>query len=215
MKSLLRFSVVFALMLATAIFLHARGRVEKIPSREPLTSFPADLGSWRGTPVAISSDVLEVLGAGDFLFRVYQNSAVPEPYVDLFVAYFPSQRTGDTLHSPKNCLPGSGWSPVESTRISVALPGRDPFPVNRYLVSRGNDRVVVLYWYWAHNRGVASEYLAKFYLVADSIRLSRSDGSLFRLTTPLKPGESIESAQARILSFAQNLNPLLDTYIPR
>jgi EpsI family protein len=215
MKSHIRFAVVFFLLLATGLFLHARGEGERIPVREPLTSFPSDLGPWKGTNVAISPDVLEVLGAGDFLFRVYQNSVSPEPYVDMFIAYFPSQRTGDTLHSPKNCLPGAGWSPVESERISVALPGRAPFPANRYLVARGSDRVVVVYWYWAHNRGVASEYWAKFYLVADSIRLNRSDGSLFRLTTPLKPGESLGAAQARILSFAGDFSPLMDAYIPR
>jgi len=135
--------------------------------------------------------------------------------VDLFLAYFPSQRAGDTIHSPKNCLPGAGWSPVEARRISIALPGRAPFPANRYVIAKGSERQLVLYWYWAHERAVASEYLAKFYLVADSIRMNRSDGSLVRVTTPLNAGETADAAQARLLAFAANVVPLINPYVPR
>jgi len=73
----------------------------------------------------------------------------------------------------------------------------------------------VLYWYWAHNRAVASEYSAKFYLVADSIRMHRSDGSLIRVTTRLAPGENIDLSLQRLLSFSANLVPLINTYVPR
>src|SRR5262249_2920185 len=148
------------------------------------------LGSWAGSDVPIAKDVLEVLGPGDFLLRIYQNQSAGIPYVDLFVAYFPSQRTGDTIHSPKHCLPGAGWLPVESSRIILSLLGMRSFPANRYVIAKGTDRELVIYWYWAHNRGIASEYWAKLYLVADSMRLNRSDGSLIRVTTPLRPGES-------------------------
>lgn len=215
MSSHLRFVLAAILLAGTLIFLHARGRYEVLPPHEPLTSLPSQLGEWTGTDVGISQDVLDVLGAGDFLLRVYQNTAANEPYVDLFLAYFPTQRAGDTLHSPKNCLPGAGWSPVELRRIQVSLPGHAPFTANRYVIAKGTDRQLVLYWYWAHDRAVASEYWAKFYLVADSIRLNRSDGSLVRVTTPLLPGETTEAAQTRLLSFAENLVPLLNQYVPR
>jgi EpsI family protein len=74
---------------------------------------------------------------------------------------------------------------------------------------------MVIYWYWAHDRAVASEYWAKFYLVADSIRLHRSDGSLFRLITPLRRGETSDAAQKRLLSFAGDVVPLIDRYVPK
>jgi EpsI family protein len=176
---------------------------------------PTDVGSWSGRNIAMSQDVLNILGPGDFLLRVYQNQAVPEPYVDLFIAYFPSQRTGDTIHSPKHCLPGAGWLPVESKRIELALPGRAPFPANRYIIAKAGDRQLVLYWYLAHDRALASEYWAKFYLVADSMRMNRSDGSLIRLTTPILRGENVDSAEQRLRSFAGQLVPRLDGYIPR
>ena len=215
MASSLRFILAAALIASAAIFLQARGRNEIFPPRLPLQSFPTQLSNWTGTDIAIQKDVLEVLGPGDFLLRVYQNPAEKQPFVDLFIAYFPSQRTGDTIHSPKHCLPGSGWLPVESSRVTLSLPGHSPFPANRYVIAKGDSRQLVLYWYWAHDRGVASEYWAKFYLVADSMRMNRSDGALVRITTSMYFGETAEAAQQRLLPFAGDVAPLLDNYIPR
>src|SRR5437879_224233 len=215
MASSLRFILAAGLIASAAIFLQARGRNEIFPPRRPLQSFPTQLNNWTSTDIALQKDVLEVLGPGDFLLRVYQNPAEKQPFVDLFIAYFPSQRTGDTIHSPKHCLPGSGWLPVESSRVTLALPRHSPFLANRYVIAKGTDRQLVLYWYLAHDRAVASEYWAKFYLVTDSIRLNRSDGSLVRVTTPLRPGETTDAAQARLTSFAGKFTPLLNQYIPR
>lgn len=215
MTSHFRFAIVAGLLAATGLFLHARSRNEFLPARAPLADFPQQLGAWKGTDIAIQRDVLDVLGAGDFLLRVYQNPAAPQPYIDLFLAYFPTQRAGDTIHSPKHCLPGAGWLPVESGRVTLILPGHPPFPANRYVIAKGTDRQLVLYWYLAHDRAMASEYWAKFYLVADSVRLNRSDGSLVRVTTPLRPGETTDAAQARLIAFAGNFSPLLDQYVPR
>lgn len=215
MTSRVRFILAVVLIAATAIFLQARGRNEVFPPRLPLKSFPSQLDAWSGTDVPMEKDVLEVLGPGDFLLRIYRNQLKAEPYVDLFIAYFRSQRAGDTIHSPKNCLPGAGWTPVESTHITLSLPGHGPFPASRYVIAKGDARQLVLYWYWAHDRGVASEYWAKFYLVADSMRMNRSDGALVRITTAIYPGESIDAAQQRVLPFAGNVIPLLHNYIPR
>jgi len=215
MKTRLRFILCVILLIATGIFIHVRGRNEILPPHEPLASLPHQLAQWEGTDVTIPPTVLEVLGSGDFLLRTYQTPSVAQPEVDLFMAYFPSQRTGDTIHSPKNCLPGAGWSPMESERVSIQTEGHPRFQANRYIVAKGDDRQLVLYWYWAHDRAVASEYWAKFYLVADSIRMNRSDGSLIRVNTPLLSGENVEAAQQRLLSVVGNLVPLLDRYVPK
>ncbi len=209
-----RFIVAALLIAGAAILMQARARSEVFPPRLPLKQFPAQLGGWSGTDVAIDKDVLEILGPGDFLLRIYQNQQ-KSPYIDLFIAYFRSQRAGDTIHSPQHCLPGSGWAPIENQRITLTMPGHEPFPANRYLIAKGDSRQLVLYWFWAHDRGVASEYWAKFYLVADSIKMNRSDGALVRITTPMYPGETAEAAQQRILPFARDVTPLLNSYIPR
>lgn len=212
---ILRFIFAAALIGLTAILLQARGRNEVFAARVPLSSFPERLANWSSNEIVQDKKTLEVLGPGDFMERVYQDPAGKLPAVDLFIAYFPSQRTGDTIHSPQHCLPGAGWNPEENVRVSLSVPGHAPFPANRYVIAKGDDRRLVLYWFWAHDRGVASEYWAKYYLVKDAIRMNRSDGSLVRLVTPLYPGETAEQAQRRIYPLTSAVVPLLDEYIPR
>lgn len=211
----LRFALATGLIAVTAILLQARGRTEITPQRLALSSFPAELAQWDSTEISLDPKTLEVLGQGDFMERTYHDPEGKLPYVDLFLAYFPSQRTGDTIHSPQHCLPGAGWNPDENVRVTLSLPGHAPFPANRYVISKADQRRLVLYWFWAHDRGVASEYWAKFYLVKDAIRMNRSDGSLVRFVTPLLPGETPDAAQRRILPFTSAVAPLLDNYIPR
>jgi EpsI family protein len=214
-RSIRLFLPVAILLIATAVFLQGRTRGEIFPPHQPLESFPQQLGDWQGTDVPIPDESLQVLGPGDYMLRAYENQETPQPPVYLFIAYFSTQRAGDTIHSPKNCLPGHGWSPVQSSRTTLSMPSHAPFPVNRYVIARGDARQLVLYWYWAHNRGVASEYWAKYYLVADSIRMNRSDGSLVRLMTDMMPGESADAAMQRTLPFADRVLPLMNDYIPR
>jgi len=211
----LRFSLAVIVVALTAILLQARGRTEIVPAHQPLASLPVRLGSWEGRDIPIDKATLDILGPGDFLLRGYSESTGDLPYVDLFLAYFPSQRAGDTIHSPKHCLPGAGWAPEENDRVSIALPGHPPVPANRYVIAKAGDRKLVLYWYWAHDRGVASEYWAKYYLVADAIRMNRSDGALVRITTDMFPGETAEAAERRMAPFTSEIVPLLDHYIPR
>jgi EpsI family protein len=215
MKAHARFVVALILLVGTALLLQARNRGEVFPPRKALSAFPEQLGGWTGTSVPIGKEILDVLGPGDFLLRVYRTEDIRQPSTDLFIAYFPSQRAGDTIHSPKNCLPGAGWTPIDSSRMILSLSDHAPFPVNRYVIAKGADRLLVLYWYWAHDRAVASEYWAKIYLVTDSIRMNRSDGALVRLNTRMLPGESVDSAVARLTPFAERVVPLLNEYIPQ
>jgi EpsI family protein len=215
MRPGLRFSLAAGLVAATAILLQARGRNEVFPPRTPLKSLPAQLGSWTATDISIDKETLDILGPGEFLLRKYSSEADADPIVNLFIAYFPSQRAGDTIHSPQHCLPGAGWTPVANHRVTLSLPGHDSFPANLYIVSHGDARRLVLYWFWAHDRGVASEYWAKFYLIKDAIKLHRSDGALVRIMIDMNPGETPEAAQKRILPFTARVVPLLDDYIPR
>lgn len=209
----LRFALAAALIMLTALLL--QGRTEATPSHLPLAAFPAQLKNWNSTLIELEPKTLEVLGPGEFMERVYQDPAHKLPGFDLFIAYFPSQRTGDTIHSPQHCLPGAGWNPDENVRVTLSTAGHAPFPVNRYVISKAGARELVLYWYWAHDRGVASEYMAKYYLVRDSIRMNRSDGALVRFVTPLLPGETPDAAEQRILPFTADVIPLLNDYIPR
>lgn len=209
----LRFIVAAVLLASAAIVLDVRRNYEIVPPRLPLQSLPHQLGVWRGAYLPIGNDVRNVLGRGDFLARRYQRDPSDPANVEVFIAYFPSQRNGETIHSPKHCLPGDGWFPLESSRIMVDVTRHAPFPANRYLIARGDDRALVLYWYWAHDRAVANEYLAKYYLLADAIRLNRSDGAMIRISTALH-GETVDSAQQRLVAFASELVPIINRYAP-
>jgi EpsI family protein len=208
-----RFVIIAVLLGSTAIFLRARSGREPAPTRQSLSGFPLQIGEWIGREVGIDPSVREVLGEGEFVSRFYidQHDAA----VDLFIGYFPSQRTGNTIHSPRNCLPGAGWSPLYSSSVQLRAPGGRSLKVNSYVIGKGLDRQVVLYWYQAHDRVVASEYWAKFYLVADAVRTNRTDGALVRIVAPVRDSEHVEQAQDRAIAFAEQVLPRLDAYIPK
>jgi EpsI family protein len=210
-----RFAVVAILLAITGIFLHTRTRNTVAPPRTSLALFPLQLGEWVGTDIPIPPETLIKLDRGEFLQRDYLDQNAMGPWVSLYLAYFPNQQAGRRRHSPEDCLAGSGWSTVESSTTTLSLPGFRPFPANRYVITRGSDRQLVLFWYWGRGRGVAREDWADFYLVLDALRLNRSDDALIRVNTPLQPGEEPDAGQRRLLSFAERLSPLVDSYIPR
>jgi len=193
----LRFWIVAVIMLATALVLQAHSRSEFFPPRASLNSLPQQIDGWSGTDSVLDQETLHILGPGEFLMRDYENASQPQPWINLWIAYFPTQKAGDTIHSPNHCLPGAGWVPTSREVVQITRPDGSSFPANRYVVSKGGNRELVLYWFQAHGREVASEYWAKYYLVSDSVRMNRSDGGLVRLTTPMLDGETPDAAQAR------------------
>ena len=209
-----RFLPAVLVLIVTAVLLEARDRTEVLPPHADLSSLPMQIANWRGSDLKLSSGELEVLGPGQFLLRDYVSPA-GDPLVNLFIAFFPSQRSGDTIHSPKNCIPGSGWAPVESGRISIQRDNGSAISINRYIVAKGTSRDLVLYWYQSHGEVSASEYWAKIFLVTDAIRLNRTDGALVRVVVPIAKEGAESEAQAAGVRFVRQILPLLDNYIPR
>jgi exosortase D (VPLPA-CTERM-specific) len=210
-----RFGIVAVLLLTTAVALQAHPNGEYFPQRASLSSLPLEIDGWKGIDDPLDEKTRKILGPGEFLVRDYQDTSQLQPPINLYIAYFPSQRAGDTIHSPSHCLPGAGWVPISREVVPLAGPDGSSFPVNRYVVSKSGDRQLVLYWFRAHGRAVASEYAAKYYLISDSIRMNRSDGALIRLMTPMLEGESPDAAQARMMKLGSHFVAVLDTYIPR
>jgi EpsI family protein len=142
----------------------------------------------------IEPDEKDVLRANDYLTRQYATSS--GGWVNLFVAYFRSQRAGQTPHSPKNCLPGAGWTWSVADTIHVDIPGRaGPIEINRYIVSNADDREVVRYWYQSRDRVVAREYQAAAFTAWDALRYNRTDTELVRVVTPVT-NDGVEFIQA-------------------
>jgi EpsI family protein len=138
----------------------------------------------------------------------------------LYIGYYESQRQGDTIHSPLNCLPGSGWEPVSKSYVSIPVEAGSHASanilVNQYVIQKGLDRQVVLYWYQSHGRVVANEYRSKIFMVYDAVRLNRSDAALVRVVSPVIGGDPGAEARAgdRAVAFVKTMFPLLDRYLP-
>jgi EpsI family protein len=202
-----------ALLIQAGLF-YATSRAEDVPTVRPLREFPIAIGPWVMTKEGyIDEETAKVLAADDTLTRVYGRAgAVVQP--SLFVAYFSTQRTGKAPHSPKNCLPGSGWEPSREDFLNVEVPGApQPIEVNRYVVAKGENQSVVLYWYQSRDRVIASEYEAKFWTVADAIRQNRTDTALVRVVVPILGGDE-DKAQQVAVEFVQAFFQPLRTYLP-
>lgn len=212
MKSL-RFWTAVALLGGTALLLHTRPGADRNPPSEPLPQFPITTGGWTGSDQPIDQETRDVLGAGDFLSRVYTQNEQKLP-ISLFIGYFPTQRSGQTIHSPKHCLPGAGWVFESSETVDLPDVNGNSHRVGEYIITDGEARQFVIYWYQAHGRSVANEYLAKIHLVVDAIRMNRTDGALVRVITPIAPGESAPEAKKRAEGFTMQIAPLLPRFVP-
>ncbi len=214
--------VVLTTTFVLAIGLIARAtRSEPVPIRQSFATFPNEIAGWEGRPgQPFDKKILAVLGVDEYLnLTFWKTAALP---IGLYVGYYQSQREGDTMHSPMNCLPGAGWQPeskgtltipVSLTR-AVGAPRRD-ITVNRYVIRKGTDRQLVVYWYQSHDRVVASEYRSKIYMVLDALRTNRTDAALVRVITPVADEPAGDAAaEARAVEFVKGMVPVLHDYLP-
>jgi EpsI family protein len=191
--------------------LYSANRPESIPAGRPLAQVPIMLGAWQFEQEGVvDQETRDILQADDLLNRYYRNGPTG---ANLFVAAFRSQRTGKAPHSPKNCLPGSGWEPLTSDQYSFDAGAGAPITVNRYVVAHGDDRSLVFYWYQSRDRAIASEYKAKFWVVVDSMRLNRTDTALVRVVVPIV-GNDQEAATRVASDFVRSFYGTLRQYLP-
>ena len=213
-----RIIILSGVLVSGAGYVATASKTEQVPPRTPLARFPAEIGAWRGQDTEpFTPDIVDVLGVDEYVSRVYQSD---RHYAGLYIGYYESQRQGDTIHSPLNCLPGSGWQPLSKSYLTIpvktAQEGERDITVNRYVVQKGLDQQVVLYWYQSHGRVIANEYRSKIFMVYDAVRLNRTDAALVRVISPrigADPGAEA-AAGARAVAFVKAMFPLLDRYLP-
>lgn len=216
--ALLGASIALALAGALALAAPALGlRAEPEPiRREPFALFPSELGAWRtASDETLDSGMAAALGADDYLSRRLRTEGQGVE-VDLFVAWYRDQSKGG-IHSPEICLPGNGWEIAAIAEIDapIALPGGGERRVrlNRVVIQKGVIRQMSYYWFDQRGRRLASDFLAKAWLVADGVRTGRTDGALVRLITPILPDETEAEAEARLRAAVAAAMPLLPTFI--
>lgn len=198
------------ILIGAKLLLNAVNHGEPMVPRHQLRELSYRLGPWSGQEDPLEQRVVQAVSVSDYTNRVYVTQA--RTPIQLYIGYYSSQRTGDTIHSPKNCLPGAGWDPIRSGYTAIPISGTHQVVVNEYVIAQGLDRELVFYWYQGRGRVIASEYSSKFWMVADALTRHRTDGALVRLITPMKDGEL--NAHARLVGFAQMLYPQLGDLIP-
>lgn len=193
------------------------GREEKIPQHGNLKTFPLLVGEWRGTEQPVEDIVLDELKADDTLLVTFGRSGDRVP-VSMWIAYYSSQRSGRAVHSPASCLPGGGWL-IESARPEILQGVRangEPQPVNRVVMSQGQAKALVYYWFAQRGRMLTNEYLVKWYIFWDGLTRNRTDGALVRLTTGVDDANGgVEAADARLQDFLREADPKLAYFLPQ
>jgi EpsI family protein len=211
----IRLVLLCLVFLGTAGLIARASKPEITPPREALTEMPLRIGEWTGQPnQEIEARVMAVLGVDDYVNRTYFSQDLFPAH--LYVGYYQSQREGDTMHSPLNCLPGAGWNPVKRNQIKVQIGNNTSIEINRIVISKGLDKQVVLYWYQSHGRVVASEYWGKIYTVLDAVKTNRTDAALVRVICPVAgtEAESEAFAERQAIEFVKSVFPLLERFLP-
>jgi EpsI family protein len=205
-----RFAVAAALLIAAVFAIELFPYSPPVRPRRDLQTFPLQVAGWSGSDEPMEDDVRANLGVDSYVFRTYRKpGGLP---VNFYVGYFDRQVTGDLIHSPRHCYPGSGWTVEQSGRIELDLPG-GPVTANRYYLTKGQDRQLVIYWYLAGRTAYASEYLGKFHLIWGALTQNRTDGALVRCSAPvLSNPEETQKAELEFIGRAYPL--LLDKYLP-
>ena len=174
-----------------------------------LRSVPLQLGQWQAqTEQTIDAGTLAYLKPDDYILRDYADLQQGTS-INLFVAYFKSLQSKYGPHSPRICLPGSGWNITSSSSLNLTVPGRkDPIPVNQFTMEKSNDRILTLYWYQNDRNVWAQDFYGKLLLLPDLLRYRRSDVSLVRLVTSMRgyqPTAELKDSE----QFARKIFPLL------
>jgi EpsI family protein len=204
-----RAAVVALLLASTAVMERVVSGAEANVTRESMQTLPLAFDGWQGRVAApLPKDVVALLGVDEHVYRTYLRDGLP---VNLYAGYYHSQRRGDTIHSPQNCLPGAGWQPISAGTVDIAGP-EGPVRVNQYLIQKGTQQQVVLYWYQGRGRVVANEYANKAFLMWDAATRRRTSGGLVRVISPVIT--TTEAASRHAAEFASALLPRLEKVMP-
>ncbi|MFZ2397692.1 MAG: VPLPA-CTERM-specific exosortase XrtD [Smithella sp.] len=187
---------------------------EKPPVSRPVSQFPLVVGEWEGKRQFLDQQFIDVLQFSDYTSIDYAKQGSPP--VNIYVAYYESQRKGRMIHSPETCLPGSGWIFNQAGTMTIPLSGKNSssITVMRAIMEKSGSRQLVYFWFNQRGRILTNAYQMKIYNFWDALVKKRTDGALIRIITPVTSAEKIEDAEKRLQSFMRDIMPLLNEYIP-
>jgi len=206
------FLAALGLLGLTLVFSYGVEFREKIAIAKPLNQFPLQIAEWTGTRQTMEQKFIDVLDFSDYTIIDYKNPQGQT--VNFYVAYYETQRKGESIHSPETCLPGSGWEFKEAGLAPVAWGNKSAIRVSRSFMVSGDTQQLVYYWFPQRGRILTSLYQLKFYAFWDALTKQRNDGALIRIITPVYPAENRKTAEARLHGFTREIAPLIDQFIP-
>jgi len=206
--------VVFLFVLALTAGVHsAIDFSEKQPVSRPFNTFPLHVGEWEGTRQVLDRIFTDTLELTDYTLINY--SRRNSPPVNMYVAYYGSQRKGKSIHSPETCLPGSGWCFTQAGAVAITLSGgNESFSAMRALIEKDDQKQLVYFWFNERGRVLTNSYEMKIYNLLDALIKKRTDGALVRVITPISSFEKVEDADKRLQSFINDVAPALSEFIP-
>ncbi|MGD8569872.1 MAG: VPLPA-CTERM-specific exosortase XrtD [Gammaproteobacteria bacterium] len=205
-------ALLLAFMTTAALLMPEREEIQ--PPRKQFALFPLVIDGWQGKDERLEKIYVDALKFDDYIMADYRDSRQRE--VNFYVAYYGSQRKGESAHSPRSCIPGGGWQIESLTQRSIdgVKVNNYPLQVNRTVIAKGQDRQLVYYWFQQRGRVITNEYMVKWYLFWDALTKNRTDGALVRLTAYVTPEQDISEVDALMTDFLRSVTPLMDQYIP-
>ncbi len=200
---------------ASATWIYAPHADRVIVERAPFTLFPRNIDGWSGFTSKLDSGVEVVLGADDYVNATY-NKLAEANYVNMFIAFYNDQTSGEGIHSPEICLPVGGWEIFSLEPYALDLTGTSygQFEVNRAVIQKGTSMQLVYYWFEQRGERITNDISAKLSVLVSSISTGRTDGALVRFVTPIGVGETPEEADARMQRFMRVSLPKLPRFVP-
>lgn len=167
-------------------------RAGSTPLAAPIESVAETSLGVKGSNLTISDDEKRVAGMTSFILRRYEPPTRPD--YTLFVSYYDEQRQGKSIHSPKNCLPGAGWEPVDSKPVAIPTSAGEII-VNRYRLVKDGQSAIVYYWYQGRGRVAHNEFRVKYELLRDAALHGRTEEALVRIFVQVR-GDDVAGADA-------------------
>ena len=204
-------AIIFLVLIANTFL---PDRQENIPPRKEFNQFPYHINAWQSHRKNMEAKFINALKFEDYLLSNYSNK---KDTLELYVAYYDSQRKGESAHSPRSCLPGAGWRITDRKSVGIEYNHESEVKqinVSRMLVQQGDTRFLMYYWFKQRDRHITNEYLVKWYLFWDGLTRNRTDGALIRVMYAIPKGDEVNKADEVVQSFLRETLPLLPDYVP-
>ena len=206
------FGLIVALLIITGALTYTLRYIRVQPDKiADFSGIPMHTDSWTGEEILFSDETYAIMKATVSTMIAYKSEDQPGP--GLFIAYFQDQKYGAQIHSPRHCLPGSGWGILKHTQEKIHVNGQT-LPVNRVLIGARENRQLMYYWFVTRTGVITSEFGLKFNLFMNALFLKPTDAAFVRLTVNLPRGVSEKAGEEELQNFLMDFIMPIEKSLP-